>query len=203
MFRLLCMGIGYLIGCISTGFIVGKFTKTDLRKKGSGNIGTTNAFRVIGFRGGAATFLGDVLKAVLAFIIAYELFRENAVVAGFYAATGAILGHDFPFYLKFKGGKGVAATIGMTICLGVVASPLFAAVTLGIGVLAVLITGCISAGSIAFAIAIPIVAFFRGMPLEIVVVMTGLGILALWKHKENMKRLRAGTESKFSFRKSV
>lgn len=203
MFRLWCICIGYFIGCISTGFIVSKLAKTDLRKKGSGNIGTTNAFRVIGFRGGAATFVGDILKAVLAFVICQKLFPDYALLAGIYACAGAVFGHDFPFYLAFKGGKGIAAMIGMALCLGVSTAPLFAVITLGFGILGGFMTGCISAGSIAFSVAIPLSAYFMGMPFEVVVIVTALSILALWKHKENMKRLRAGTESKFSLRKSV
>ena len=118
MFRLICIAIGYFIGCIQTAFIMGKLCKTDLSKKGSGNLGTTNALRVLGFKAGAVTFIGDILKGVVSFIIARWLFPDMGVLAGIYACAGTILGHDFPFYLHFKGGKGIAATIGLVLCIG-------------------------------------------------------------------------------------
>ena len=108
MFRLICIAIGYCIGCIQTAFIMGKLCKTDLSKKGSGNLGTTNALRVLGFKAGAVTFIGDILKGVVSFIIARWLFPDMGILAGIYACAGTILGHDFPFYLHFKGGKGIA-----------------------------------------------------------------------------------------------
>jgi len=203
MFRVFSLLIGYFIGCISMGFIVSKITKTDLRKKGSGNLGTTNALRVLGFRAGLATFLGDILKGVLAFFICRMIFPDDNLLAGIYAGVGTVLGHDFPFYLQFKGGKGIAATIGLVISLSFVFSPILAAITFGVGILAVVFTHFISAGSIAFSICIPLSAFLLGMPTEGVALFTALAILAIWRHKENIKRLKAGTENKFTLRKSV
>ncbi|KXL51992.1 glycerol-3-phosphate acyltransferase [Anaerotignum neopropionicum] len=203
MFRLISLLIGYFIGCISMGFIVGKITKTDLRKKGSGNLGTTNALRVLGFRAGLATFLGDILKGILAFFLCRAIFPDNSLLAGIYAGTGAILGHDFPFYLKFKGGKGIASTIGLVLSLVFVFSPLFGVITIGVGILGVAFSHFISVGSIAFYISIPICAFFLGFPLESIGIFTALAILAIWLHRANMKRLKSGTENKFTLHKSV
>ncbi len=203
MFRLISLLIGYFIGCISMGFIVSKVTKTDLRKKGSGNLGTTNALRVLGFRAGLATFLGDIFKGVLAFILCRMIFPDDSLLAGIYAGAGTILGHDFPFYLKFKGGKGIASTIGLVFSLAFVFSPLFAIITIGVGILGVAFSHFISAGSIAFYISIPISAFFLGMPLEVVLLFTALAILAIWLHRANIKRLKSGTENKFTLHKSV
>lgn len=203
MFRIFCLLIGYFIGCISMGFIVGKVTKTDLRKKGSGNLGTTNALRVLGFRAGAATFLGDILKGVLAFFLCRAIFPDHSLLASIYAGAGTILGHDFPFYLKFKGGKGIASTIGFVLSLAFVFSPLFAVITIGVGILGVMFSHFISVGSILFYISIPICAFFFGMPIEGVVLFTALAILAIWLHRANIKRLRSGTENKFTLHKSV
>lgn len=203
MYRLISLLIGYFIGCISMGFIVGKITKTDLRKKGSGNLGTTNALRVLGFRAGAATFLGDILKGVVAFFLCRLIFPDDSLLAGIYAGAGTILGHDFPFYLKFKGGKGIASTIGFVLSITFVFSPFFGAITIAIGFLGVVFTGYISVGSILFSIAIPVSAFFLGMPKEGVAIFTALAVLAIWLHRANIRRLRSGTENKFTLHKSV
>ncbi len=203
MFRLISLLIGYFIGCISMGFIVGKITKTDLRKKGSGNLGTTNALRVLGFRAGAATFLGDILKGVVAFFLCRLLFPDDSLLAGIYAGAGTILGHDFPFYLKFKGGKGIASTIGFVLSLTFVFSPFLGVITIAIGFLGVVFTGFISVGSILFSIAIPVSAFFLGFPKEGVAIFTALAILAIWLHRANIRRLISGTENKFTLHKSV
>ncbi len=203
MFRLISLLIGYFIGCISMGFIVGKLTKTDLRKKGSGNLGTTNALRVLGFRAGLATFLGDILKGVVAFFLCRLIFHDDSLLAGIYAGAGAILGHDFPFYLKFKGGKGIASTIGIVLSLTFVFSPFLGAITIAIGILGVACSGFISMGSILFSISIPISAYFLGMPIEAVVIFTVLAVLATWLHRANIKRLISGTENKFTLHKNV
>ncbi|MCQ4936229.1 glycerol-3-phosphate 1-O-acyltransferase PlsY [Anaerotignum propionicum] len=203
MFRLISLLIGYFIGCISMGFIVGKLTKTDLRKKGSGNLGTTNALRVLGFRAGLATFLGDILKGVVAFFLCRLIFPDDSLLAGIYAGAGAILGHDFPFYLKFKGGKGIASTIGIVLSLTFVFSPFLGAITIAIGILGVACSGFISMGSILFSISIPISAYFLGMPTEAVAIFTALAVLATWLHRANIKRLISGTENKFTLHKNV
>ncbi|WP_352399481.1 glycerol-3-phosphate 1-O-acyltransferase PlsY [Anaerotignum sp.] len=203
MFRIFSLLIGYFIGCISMGFIVGKITKTDLRKKGSGNLGTTNALRVLGFRAGLATFLGDILKGVIAFFICRWLFPDNSLLAGVYAGAGAVLGHDFPFYLQFKGGKGIAATIGLVLSLSFVFTPMIGLITFGVGIICVAFSHYISVGSIAFSISIPLSGFFLGMPEEGVALFIALAVLAIWRHKENLKRLKSGTENKFTLHKSV
>lgn len=203
MFRIFSLLIGYVIGCISMGFIVGKITKTDLRKKGSGNLGTTNALRVLGFRAGAATFIGDILKSVIAFFICRWLFPDNSLLAGIYGGAGAVLGHDFPFYLQFKGGKGIAATIGIVLSLTFVFSPILGLITFAVGILAVVFSHYISLGSILFSVSIPFTALLLRMPAEGIMLFTVLAILALWRHKENMKRLKSGTENKFTLHKSV
>ena len=203
MFRLICIAIGYCIGCIQTAFIMGKLCKTDLSKKGSGNLGTTNALRVLGFKAGAVTFIGDILKGVVSFIIARWLFPDMGILAGIYACAGTILGHDFPFYLHFKGGKGIAATIGLVMCIGFTESMPLMLISFIIGIVAVALSGYISLGSMLFSIAIPICAFFFQLPLEGALVLTALTILALWKHRANIGRLRAGNENKFTLTKKV
>ncbi len=203
MYRLICLLIGYAIGCIQTAFIIGKICKTDLSKKGSGNLGTTNALRVLGFKAGLITFLCDILKGVVSFIVAQLLFPDMGIFAGIYACAGTILGHDFPFYLHFKGGKGIAATIGMVFCIGFTQSLPLLLISFVIGIAAVAASKYISLGSMLFSISIPICSFVFGLPLEVSILTSALAILALWQHRANIGRLLAGNENKFSFTKKV
>jgi len=113
MERLICVVIGYLFGLFQTGYFYGKLKHIDIRQHGSGNAGTTNALRTLGWTAGAITFLGDCLKCVAAVAVVYWLYgstHDNISLLAMYAGMGAVLGHNFPFYLKFKGGKGIAAT---------------------------------------------------------------------------------------------
>ena len=203
MFRLICIAIGYAIGCIQTAFIIGKLCKTDLSKKGSGNLGTTNALRVLGFKAGLATFICDILKGVVSFLLARWLFPVEALLAGLYSCAGTILGHDFPFYLRFKGGKGIAATIGMVLCVGFTASMPLMLISFAIGIVAVAMSGYISLGSMLFSVAIPICAFLWKLPLEASILTAVMAALALWQHRANIGRLRTGNENKFTLRKNV
>lgn len=200
MFRIICILIGYGIGCIQSAYIVGKFMKVDLRKCGSGNLGTTNALRVLGKKAGAITFLCDILKSVVSFLVSYLIFSKFGMIAGIYGCVGAVLGHDFPFYLKFQGGKGIAAMIGMVFCL-LPYNPWFAVIVFGIGIVVVASTRYVSLGSILFAITIPITLYGLDYPIEIVFVTIGLGLLALFRHKANIGRLLAGNENKLGAKK--
>ena len=108
MERLICVVIGYLFGLFQTGYFYGKLKHIDIRQHGSGNAGTTNALRTLGWTAGAITFLGDCLKCVAAVAVVYWLYgstHDNISLLAMYAGMGAVLGHNFPFYLKFKGGK--------------------------------------------------------------------------------------------------
>ena len=119
MERLICVLIGYAFGLIQTGYIYGKAYHVDIRKKGSGNAGTTNALRTMGWRAGAVTFLGDCFKCVFAVaavsMIYGKIHADIFPLLTMYTGMGVILGHNFPFYLQFKGGKGIAATAGLLI----------------------------------------------------------------------------------------
>ena len=119
MERIICLVIGYAFGLFQTAFIYGKINGIDIREHGSGNAGTTNALRVLGTKAGLIVFAGDVIKTVLAIVIFGLIFKdshpEEVYLLKLYAATGAILGHNFPFYLNFKGGKGIAATAGLIL----------------------------------------------------------------------------------------
>ncbi len=119
MVRLLCLAIGYLFGLFQTSYIYGRMHGIDIREHGSGNAGTTNALRTLGLKAGLITFAGDCLKCILAVVTVRLLFGQSHAecirLLGLYAAAGTILGHNFPCYLKFRGGKGIAATAGLII----------------------------------------------------------------------------------------
>lgn len=119
MIRLVCLLIGYIFGCFQTSYIYGKLHGIDIRQYGSGNAGTTNSLRVLGKKAGAIVLFCDILKTGLAMTVVRLLFKEQygdiLYLLAIYAAAGAILGHNFPFYLGFKGGKGIACTAGLVI----------------------------------------------------------------------------------------
>ena len=119
MERIICLVIGYAFGLFQTGYFLGKLNGIDIRKKGSGNVGTTNVIRNLGWKTGLITFAGDALKAIAAVLIVRFVFLHSTMrmLLCTYAGFGAILGHDFPFYMHFKGGKGVATMAGTMIAL--------------------------------------------------------------------------------------
>ena len=123
MERLICLAVGYVCGLFQTGYLVGKMNHIDIRKEGSGNSGTTNALRVLGWKAGIFTFLGDVLKCVAAYFIVRFMYRGSDCLPllVMYAGAGVTLGHNFPFYMNFKGGKGIAVMAGLVFINSVLA----------------------------------------------------------------------------------
>ena len=119
MVRVVCLLIGYVFGLFQTSYFISKSRGFDIRDFGSGNAGTTNVFRTIGMKPGLMTFIGDSLKCLLAICLVSLLFRrshaEMLPLLKMYTAMGAVLGHDYPFYLDFRGGKGVAASVGFLL----------------------------------------------------------------------------------------
>ena len=117
MERLICLAIGYVFGLFQTGYIYGRLNKVDIRDYGSGNAGATNTMRVLGKKAGIITYFGDALKAVFCIILVWIMYGKKlpdmVSLLSLYAGLGVILGHNFPFYLKFKGGKGIATTSGV------------------------------------------------------------------------------------------
>ncbi len=208
--RIISLLIGYFCGMWVAGYFLGKKQNVDIRTKGSGNVGTTNTMRVLGKRAGAITLVLDCVKCIIAVVIVWLIFRnrfpEHIELLKLYGAIGAVLGHDFPFYMKFKGGKGIAASLGMVIAIYPKAVPicvlLFAVI--------VLTTKYVSLGSISAIIAALIqvyifghfgmLSFAAGDLLEAEIVTTFIGILAVVLHHSNIKRLLAGNENKMSFR---
>lgn len=148
LMRLVALAIGYAFGLILSGYLFGKKKDVDIRKQGSGNIGTTNTMRILGIKVGALTLVCDCLKCVAAVVVVWHSFSH--IIPGAYClvgiirGTGAILGHDFPFFMKFKGGKGIACSFGMIIALFPQCLPLCVLIF----VLAVAITRYVSLGSI-------------------------------------------------------
>lgn len=182
------LGMGYLLGSVPFGLILTKvFNAGDLRSIGSGNIGATNVLRT-GSKGlAAATLLLDLAKGLLAVWLAWRWFPEFADMA----ALGAVLGHCFPVWLKFKGGKGVATTMGVSLGL---AWPLGAAYAVTwLGMLA--FTRISSLAGMTAAVAVPLVAWATGRT-ELIPVLGTIAVLVLVLHRQNIARLRAGTEPK-------
>ena len=124
IYRIICVVIGYLFGIFQTGYIYGRLNNVDIRDFGSGNAGTTNAMRVLGKKAGIITYVGDMLKALLAglfirglFGVALDCSEVEVFVLVIYTGVGVILGHNYPFYMGFKGGKGIAASSGVVFSL--------------------------------------------------------------------------------------
>lgn len=209
----------YFLGSVPFGFLAARIKGIDIRSVGSGNIGATNAMRVLGKPAGIFVLLLDVFKgyAACAFLppLVYNQFAPHLwglyvpfrgepvdlqirlnVIAGIFA----VLGHNYTCWLKFKGGKGVATSAGVYVAL---AWPALL-IALAVFVLAVAITRYISVGSILAAIALP--AAVWAMPPHNVLlgtVTTALGALAIYKHKSNIQRLMAGTENRFGTKKEA
>lgn len=177
---------GYLLGSIPFGLLLAKAAgKGDIRNIGSGNIGATNVLRT-GSKGLAAVVL--LLDAAKGFAAVYLAWRWLPEVAGF-AALGAVLGHCFPVWLKFKGGKGVATTFGVTLGLAPILGLVYAVVWLGM----LAGTRISSLGGISAAVAAPIAAAILGR-MEFVPVLAAIALIVVRLHRENIARLRAGTE---------
>ena len=189
---LFALALGYLFGSIPFGLILTKLTgKGDIRAIGSGSIGATNVLRTGSKWLAALTLVLDCLKATAAILIAARLFGGplNDLVER-YAAAGALLGHLYPVWLKFRGGKGVATLLGILTGLWFVAGVIvYAAVWLGL-LLALRIS---SVAGMAAALSAPVSAYFLG-ERELVPMLAAFALLIIWKHRENIARLRAGTE---------
>ena len=209
--RVVSLLIGYIFGMFVSGFFLGKFKHVDLREKGSGNVGTTNTARVLGLKYGAITLLCDCLKPVLASLVVWLIFGR--AYAGhirlliLYASFGAVLGPDFPAFMKFKGGKGVATSVGLILLCFPQAFPICAVLFFS----AVGITRYVSLGSILAAVGFGAQAIVMGYlgwlsyPAgnvgEAVVIAEIISVLVIILQRSNIARLKNGTENKFSLHK--
>ncbi|MBE5963524.1 MAG: glycerol-3-phosphate 1-O-acyltransferase PlsY [Lachnospira sp.] len=209
MERLFSLAIGYVFGLFQTGYIYGRLHNIDIREHGSGNAGTTNAMRTLGKKAGIITYIGDALKTVLSAVVVHFLFGRDSgdmeFVLILYSGFGAILGHNFPFYLKFKGGKGIAASSGviMTIFPFNLIIPFLELFTF---VIVTAISKYVSLGSLCLMLAlfIEFVVFGQlGMInvgeqylLEVYAIGAAMMVLAFVRHRTNIQRLLSGTERK-------
>lgn len=200
---LLICAVSYLLGSIPFGFIVAKARHVDIRTVGSGNIGATNVFRSVGKVWGVLTFMFDFLKGFApAFYIPSLLPKTCGLhpdAASVLAACFAIIGHNWPVFLHFRGGKGVATSAGAVFGM----APVPATCGLVTWVSMFLITRYVSVASMAIGITTPAYSWFRDWPDRWIMppVLTAVGILIIVRHHANIRRLIAGTEHRFSFRR--
>ncbi|SDB10301.1 glycerol-3-phosphate acyltransferase PlsY [Pseudobutyrivibrio sp. YE44] len=210
--RIIAVLIGYCFGMILMGYLIGKSKHIDLTKVGSGNVGSTNTMRNLGVPAGLITLAWDCTKCIVAGLfvwLTFSRFVENGDawpnIYMIYAGLGCVLGHDFPCYMKFKGGKGIASTLGFIIAFFPKAVFIPACIFIAI----VAITRYVSLGSIigvlSFAIEIVLAAHFGILPFEgtelteVVVICIFVAALGITLHHANIKRLLNGNENKFSF----
>jgi glycerol-3-phosphate acyltransferase PlsY len=191
---LFALALGYLLGSIPFGLVLTRLTgKGDLRQIGSGNIGATNVLRTGSKPLAALTLLLDCLKATAAILVARSLWGDETAT---FAAAGAMIGHLYPVWLRFRGGKGVATFLGVLIPLLPIAAIIYAATWLFL-LLAIRIS---SVAGMAAAVSAPAAAFVLHSALF--PMLLGFAVLVLWKHRENILRLRKGTEPRIASRTS-
>jgi acyl phosphate:glycerol-3-phosphate acyltransferase len=193
---LICLIIGYGFGCFSTSYVIGKLNHIDIRNYGSGNAGTTNALRTLGWKAGLLTFVGDAIKAIIPILLVRYFVNTDGILdhlLPLYTGLGVVLGHNFPVWLNFKGGKGIAATGGVMFAfdwrLGIVAFGIFIIITA--------VTRYVSLGSLIIAIIFPVwmLILYPGN-IHMLIVSLVFTISAFYKHRSNIKRLLNGTENK-------
>lgn len=197
--------IGYLFGSFPAGYFAGRIAGTDVRSAGSGNIGATNVLRVLGKRWGYAVFFVDAFKGFVAVRVAFYLAehltfaRTHAVYFAILAAVMGVVGHSFPIWLRFKGGKGVATSAGAVFGL----MPLAAVIIFLVWVVVFEITRYVSVASLVAASALPVAValllywkIIEGAGL--LYFSTVLAILVVWRHRSNFSRLLKGTEQRFT-----
>lgn len=192
----------YLVGSVPTGYLVGKACGIDIRSVGSGNIGATNVFRILGKPAGIFVLLVDALKGFLACtVVAGAAFQvvgaapeaQSKELFAILGGVAAILGHNYTCWLKFQGGKGIATSAGVLIAL--LPGPFL--IILATWLLVFGISRYVSLASITSAVVLPFATWFVGNSGPMIAVAAGLGILAIYKHKANIQRLLSGTEHRF------
>jgi len=204
----ICLVIcAYLLGSIPTGYLVARAKGIDIRKVGSGNIGATNAFRVLGKPAGVFVLVADALKGALACTLLANLILRafetqtspfhHAMTERVIAGIVAVLGHNFTCWLRFKGGKGIATTAGVYLAI----APLSVAIAVGAWIIVFAATRYVSLASIAAAIALPAAVWLTYSSVPLGIATTAIGAMAIWKHKSNIARLKAGTENRIELGK--
>lgn len=184
---LLVLG-GYMLGSVPTGLLVGRAYGVDVRRVGSGNIGTANVMRAAGKRAAVFTMLGDMLKGLVPVVLAWLLIEDEWTIAA--VALAAMVGHCWSVFLGFKGGKGVATGAGTSIGL----APLVGLGLFAFWWLVVLVSRYTSLGAISVMVLSPVAFLLSGQPLPYVLYTVAGGVLVLWRHRENARALLKGTE---------
>lgn len=202
---IICLLVGYFFGCFQTGYIYGRCHGIDIRNYGSGNSGTTNTLRVLGKKAGYITYVGDALKAILAILfVRYVVFSSiltpvmDYQLILTYTGLGVTLGHNYPFFLGFKGGKGIAATSGVMLAMDIRIG------LIGIAAFGILFftTRYVSVGSLAMTLLFPIcVLIFYPGEWHLFVVSVIFWAMAWIRHRSNIVRLMNGTENRFDKKK--
>jgi glycerol-3-phosphate acyltransferase PlsY len=189
--------MGYFVGSLPTGYLLARLKGVDIRTVGSGNIGATNVLRILGKPAGIFVLVMDGLKGFAACTWLCDLVmnlvgvpREHAALCHVLAGIAAVMGHNFTFWLWFKGGKGIATTAGVYFAL----APLAAGIALAVWTIIFAATRYVSLASIAAAIALPSAVWLTQRSVLLGIVTSALGLLAIWKHKGNIARLLNGTE---------
>ena len=211
MERIICVVVGYIFGLLQTGYIIGRLNGIDIRSVGSKNAGTTNTLRSLGAKAGVITLVGDAFKCVFAILLCRFIFKESCAdrlfLISLYAGLGAILGHNFPFYLKFKGGKGIACTAGIIISFGLMP------VIIGVIVFftTFFVTHYVSLCSLLLYVVFFILTVIAGQNgllgmaqpylIESYIVVFVMMAMAFIRHKDNIIRLASGTERKTYIKK--
>lgn len=194
----------YLFGSINTSIILSKFKKNDIRLSGSGNAGATNTLRVMGKTAAVIVVVGDALKAFVAAAIAgivayyFGVLEPNSLILKYLALVAVVIGHNFPLYFGFKGGKGIVTSVAVIFAL----DWRLGIIVLGVGVICIVLTRYVSLGSLIGCVLFPLVCYVRYMdaPMSyekmVIIPATFLGILGIIRHKNNIKKLMSGQERK-------
>ncbi|MDG5787613.1 glycerol-3-phosphate 1-O-acyltransferase PlsY [Evansella sp. AB-P1] len=195
MFAFISILISYLLGSVSFSYLIAKkIKKVDIRQHGSGNAGATNTLRVLGIGPAIAVLLLDCAKGIVAVVLAFNLTSDPTIAAA--SGLASIIGHNWPIYYGFRGGKGVATTIGVLASL-----VLFAALISGvIAIITIIISRYVSLGSIIFITGTTVITVFFSSffsyPVSFSYFTVAIAILSIWRHRTNIVRLVKGNESK-------
>lgn len=195
VWTILALVVAYLLGSMPGGLVLGRLAGVDLRAHGSGNAGATNAVRAKGAWFGIAVFLFDAAKGVVAVLLLPYLVAAPAPWLSEACAGAVIVGHVFPIWFRFRGGKGFATALGTIVVL----YPLGLAVVAGVWVLVLLLTGYVSAATLSGAVALPVLVAARnlGRPPALMVFAIGLALFLVFTHRSNLWRLARGSEHRF------
>ncbi len=184
--------LAYLVGNFATSYLISKgLGKIDIRKHGSGNAGATNVLRVLGLKAAFFTFLGDALKGIIVVLLANKLGGQFLSMA---CGLAVIVGHNFPILLKFKGGKGIATSMGVFSII----DPFAALISIVIGIIIIIKSKYVSLGSIVGMAILPLTLFCLNRPSIYIIFGLIVGLLAIFQHRANIHRLIKGNENKIN-----